>query len=593
MMTILQSIRKHKLSYALFFVIFYQVLCALQGFDLSDEGWGMYFYQQIFKNPECVVGQMPYWVTGVIGGLWNLVFPMGGFLGTRVLGIIMVTGTFYLSYVFLKKSINSEWLLVGLIAQVMIVAGDPKPYGYNSLTAFLVLLSIMFFWRGLEKHKLIWLFIGGAILGINVFVRLPNLAILPIILLIPSYFYWKEGKKNVFSNNQLWVAIIGVIFGLGIIIAAMYYWGYWNLFIKSLTDVANVATDDNNSHQLGQLFVRYVKNYWGIVAVGMVIVLLGGMYVWLRTKISNKMFSWGLNLLVVFILTFASLYYNKALRHNDMYFAQFISYVGTILILANYNKSKNLHLRYAALASLIMIICMPLGSDLGINTMWTSAWMALPLATAYLYSLFGDKMSLGKRIKSVNRSYIRSYFIIIFLVYIGCGIYKNDNLAYYDPGSRFEKIYPIDNTFCRLIYTNSYRAGLMNELLPVLEKYVNPNDYLLVYNFMPGLNYMTNTRSYISNSWLWCLAEGELKRQLDAAVSEGKPLPVVVRHHFVAANRWHPYDPHYADVERTPINILSRPDQTKAINDFLKENHYVTVWTNRNFEVLLPDLNDN
>ena len=50
-MTILQSIRKHKLSYALFFVIFYQVLCALQGFDLSDEGWGMYFYQQIFKNP--------------------------------------------------------------------------------------------------------------------------------------------------------------------------------------------------------------------------------------------------------------------------------------------------------------------------------------------------------------------------------------------------------------------------------------------------------------------------------------------------------------------------------------------------------------
>lgn len=589
MNTLLRSIQKHQLLYALLFVTFYQVLCALQGFDLSDEGWGMYFYQQIFKNPECVVGQMPYWVTGVIGGVWNLLFPMSGFFGTRILGIIMVTGTFYLSYRFLKKSINSGWLLIGLIAQIMIVAGDPKPYGYNSLTAFFVLLTVIFFWRGLESNKSIWLYIGGLLLGINIFVRIPNLAILPIILIIPCYFYWKTGNMQIFKS-PLWIAVAGVITGFGIIVLAMYYWGYWPLFMKALTEVANIASDDSNSHQLGRLLIRYLKNYWGIIAVGGLVTALGCIYVWLRSLISKKL-SWILNLLVICILVFGSIHYNKVLRHNDMYFAHFISYIGIFLIFINYNKSKNLHLQYAALASLFMIICMPLGSDLGINTMWTSAWLALPLGTAYLYNLFrGEQSGIFKNKKNLlNSQFVRTYYSLVFLTYIGCGIYKNDNLAYYDLGPRFEKVHSINNPYCRLIFANSYRADLMNELLPVLETYVKPNDELLVYNFMPGLNYMTDTRCYISNAWLWCISGAELTRQLKSAMLEKKTLPVVLRQHFVATNRWQPYDPHYADADRIPINPLSRPDQTKAINDFLKENNYKTVWSNLNFEILLPE----
>ena len=233
---ILHHIRKHKFAYALVVVVLYQLACAVQGFDLSDEGWGMYFYQQIFKNPECVVAQMPYWVTGAIGGAWNLLFPAGGFLGTRILGIIIVTGTFCLSYVFLKKSINSGWLLVGLIAQMLIVVGDPKPYGYNSLTAFIVLWVAIVFWRGLETGRLVWFFIGGFMLGVNIFVRIPNLAILPIILLIPVCQYWKNGSMR-FFNSQMWTAAWGTIVGVAVIIAAMYYWGYWAFFMLSLIHI--------------------------------------------------------------------------------------------------------------------------------------------------------------------------------------------------------------------------------------------------------------------------------------------------------------------------------------------------------------------
>lgn len=590
MTTVFKSVRKHKFIYALIAVILYQFACAVQGFDLSDEGWGMYFYQQIFKNPECVVAQMPYWVTGVIGGVWNLLFPGGGFLGTRILGIILVTGTFCLSYMFLKKSIDSGWLIVGLMAQVLIVAGDPKPYGYNSLTAFLVLLAVIMFWHGLETNKTIWLFIGGGLLGANIFVRVPNLAILPIVLLIPVCLYWKNGKARLFSR-QIWATIIGVIIGALLVIVSMLYWGYWAFFVEALTGVANSAIDESNSHQFSRLIIRYAKNYWGIISIGGIVVLLGSLYVWLRIKISNKYLPWILNIVFISGWVFLALYFNTTLRSNDMYFTHFISYAGVILILFNYNRNDKIHLRYAALASLIMIICIPLGSDQGINTMWTSAWLALPLGTAYLCGLFSEKVSWKGFLKkyTINKRYIRYYLYIIFGGYFACGIYKNDNLAYYDPGSRFSKIYPIDNSYCRFIYTGSYRANLMNEVLPILEKYVEPNDYLLVYNFMPGINYMTDTRSYISNAWLWGLSGAELEQQLNASIASNKPLPVVLRQNFKATNLWGEYDPFFMDANRVPTNHLSRPDQIKAMNDFLCSNHYKTVWSNKYFDVLLPD----
>lgn len=590
MTVILQHIRSHKLAYALSFVIFYQILCALQGFDLSDEGWGMYFYQQIFKNPECVIAQMPYWVTGVIGGVWNMLFPAGGFLGMRLFGIALVTLTFWLSYSFLKKSLNSGWLLIGLIAQVIIVAGDPKPYGYNSLTAFVVLLSVFAFWRGLKNNKRIWLFVGGVLLGVNVFVRIPNIAILPIGLLIPIYLYWQNGKVRLF-DSRIWVAIAGIVVGILGTVLAMVHWGYWGFFMESMTGVANSATDETNTHQFGRLVVCYLKNYWGIISLGSILTALGYIYIRIRSKFTNKIYIRILNILLIILLFVVSLCCSEPMRSNDMYFVQFFSYIGSLLILFSGKRNGDMRLRYAALASLFMIVCIPLGSDQGIITMWTSAWLALPLSVAYLYRLFSKEVLWTDRLGKIlpNWRYVTDYLAVILFTFILSGIYKNDNSAYYDIGSRFEKTHAIHNQYCRFIYTNSYRAGLVNELLPVLNQYVKADDYLMVYNFMPGLNYMTDTRSYVSNSWLWGLSGMELEQQFEIARQKNRPLPVVVRHHFVAVNRWRDYDPHYTEVDRNPVNVFSRPDQTKAINDFLNDNHYKRVWTNQNFEILLPE----
>ena len=99
---------------------------------------------------------------------------------------------------------------------------------------------------------------------------------------------------------------------------------------------------------------------------------------------------------------------------------------------------------------------------------------------------------------------------------------------------------------------------------------------------------MTDTRSYISNAWLWCLSGNELEQQFQASEVKNKPLPVVLIQNFRATNSWGEYDPHFTDINQVPNNPLSRSDQIRAVNDFLDRNHYKKVWTNQYFDILLP-----
>ena len=596
MSAIAQYIKNHQASTAILLAITYQVCCCIQGFDLSDEGWAMYFFQQIYKNPECVEAQMPYWLTGIIGGTWNWIFPHGGFILTRLIGVAMITATFYMVYHCLKHLISSGWLLIGLLAQTVIVAGDPKPFGYNSLTAFFTLIVIFLFLRGLQHNKTIFLFLGGMLLGMNIFVRIPNIAILPILLLIPFYFY-TQGRQMRLCWQPLSTATLGILVGIAVVVLAMIQTGHWDLFLNAMGGVADSANNAENSHQFGKLIIRYLKNYWGILSVGIIITCIGIVYNLLLKNIQNKVYHFFANAIVMGILIFLSFYYHKALRHNEMYFVNFIAYTGCLLILITKFKNKNQsELNYIAMAGLLMCICLPLGSDQGINTMWTSTWLALPLSMSYLHQILCKKdyhIQLWEHPITFKRRNMQGYIITLTITYFICGIYKVDNLAYYDPGSRFQKTYAIDNIYCKGIYTNAYRAGLMNELLPELSKYVKPNDYLLVYNFMPGLNYMTDTKSYISNAWLWCLSGAELEKQLTQSQHEKKILPVVVRQHFVATNEWQEYDPDFDKLDNNGIiNPLSTPSQTKAINQFLEKNRYYTIRTNKNFEILLPEKPD-
>ena len=120
----------------------YQVHCAIHGFDLTDEGYLMSIYQWFCTDPEYAQGMGGYPLTCYLGSLLNGL-TSGGILAMRLWGVAIVALTELLLYLYLRQHFSPLMVLAGLLIQTIFVAGDPKPFGYKTLTAFFGLLAFM------------------------------------------------------------------------------------------------------------------------------------------------------------------------------------------------------------------------------------------------------------------------------------------------------------------------------------------------------------------------------------------------------------------------------------------------------------------
>jgi len=115
-----------------------------------------------------------------------------------------------------------------------------------------------------------------------------------------------------------------------------------------------------------------------------------------------------------------------------------------------------------------------------------------------------------------------------------------------------------------MIMTTTERAEAMNATLPVLKKYVHPEDTLLVYNAAPMMNYLTHTRPAGGTSWP---ALGAIKPLV------GMPKILVQKSDGFT-------------IETQPARCI--PTGNQMIDSYMQEHKYRIVWENPYFILLFP-----
>ena len=147
---------------------------------------------------------------------------------------------------------------------------------------------------------------------------------------------------------------------------------------------------------------------------------------------------------------------------------------------------------------------------------------------------------------------------VLMISYFMIKIYNISTESYFDKGSRFDKKYTINNTLAKGIYTTKERSKIINDVLEVIDSYVDKDDYLLVYDNAPMLNFLTKTKPYMGISWVWVYDSKTFDTKLKKAEKEIITLPIVVQQKF------------------TTIAFFSEPDkdymsETKKRVIFIKE----------------------
>lgn len=348
-------------------LFFYPFVTVNQGVDVSDS---MYSFSNFlyFTRMEGMWVVSTY-VANVIGFLLTHL-PFGTtLLGMRIYTTLLVSGTVLLVYYMLKK-----WMPAWIVfAGELIAIGFcwiPTGILYNYLSYFLLTLGAILLYQGLVEEKDKYLVLAGITLGINVFVRIPNVTETLLIIGVWYYLYKKNVKLNqILTKTACCLAgyIGGVILPL---IAILSQYGMQGI-LSMVTGLSGIQNSDD-TYSAWSMIASVIDAYkrtskWAFLI--MIGIALGmAMFSCLKGKYEKEkklLYLIGMAILLRFLWgrgMFSFRYYED---YSSMYewgmLGLFLSWIAVIGMLASGKNS--LEEKLWAVINLSILLVTPLGSN--------------------------------------------------------------------------------------------------------------------------------------------------------------------------------------------------------------------------------------
>ncbi len=545
-------------------LVLYQMLGVFYGMDIADAGFYLTFYDNIFTHPESVEYNFMYYLSGVIGGMFQTAFPSMGMCGMRLLGVAFNTLCAVILYLALRRKVDERALTLGCALVVGSFIAPPYTLCYDLCTIVFYMLAITLMWRGLEKDTLWLTAVAGIMAGLNILVRIPNvlgllLALAPFIKLVECKAWgWKRAARH------------SAMFLVGAAVAAgAVLWLMPAAHFKALANVMNdlraIADDDSGtaSHSTGRLIAVQLQFYatglWTAVKLAVPVAVY-----WLaHNKASNKPLQW----LAKAAALAAFVWFTY--RMNPLEPVWVMCLAGGIMVLVEHWRKPS-GLAMMAVLGIGMMLVMPLGSDGAYNNGTIIAWALAPVAAQWWLS----------------RS--RAAFPLVLIAV--CAVRMVTSGAYFDGGPLWQKQYTVNNDRVAHIYTTRERADAINTMLTGIAPRIKPGATLMAYGSAPLVNYLTRTRPYLGCSWVEQLSASMLEKKLDEAARQ--ELPPVLQQKF---NNIGPVWSEPTNEYLTAYNEQTAYHDSKkltVLHNFLKRHGYRMTYQDKYFVLYQPAWND-
>lgn len=563
------------LTLLVIFISFFAM--SFSGLDKYDSGFVLTSYRYIFSDPACCEYNFLYYFSLIIGGIFHTIYPSGGIFYYKIVLTLFYLMYLSIAWVLLKNYISRFHLIIGmLLASTFRIAY--LDFSHNIISVFMVMLSLWAIYAGLKNRKISLLLIGGVLIGINTFTRLPNITMIILSLLI---------LVNAKLNNipcKIWlrqfVTIIGgFILGALLIAILMMILGHWNIFLNSIGTGFEIADNTASSHNPIILIFNYVNAYLKIVLFFAILIFTWAYFDKILPLIKSKPIKYilGIGYCLLFpVVTIAFLTKIFGLTCAMYYMLTFFASAYFIN-----NKSINPYFKLIILGNVFMLIFLPLGSDgyfILSNDILTaiSCPLILYFADYVKNKIFGTaKWKYKISLRGNTLSYIIWGMMLFFsfnnIIYITRYVHGEISWIY-------ERIYKINAPLGKNIYTYKERAERINSAVDALNRQIKPGDYLLVYTEYPIIGYLTESKPYLPCpmpiSCYPSVAAFSLKtKETEKRIKEK---PVVIIDNFKIYN---------SEKESFLKNVKNWP----AMKEFLVRNKYGIAWENEYYIILLPE----
>lgn len=554
----------------------YTFLLCIQGFDMVDEGWYLTAYQQFFEHPQSAEYQCLYYNTILFGAVWNSLLGNLGILGFRILSCSCITLLVFIIYSILKQDVN-RWAFFISVMIILFAQHYVMVFNHNLYTALLCSVTSLLLFKALLTRDSKYFFFAGAILGIIFFTRIPNLSLLSLsLVMFPFAFYTKSSR--IVLRCSLW-SILGVVIGILINFSLITILGHSDVFISSISSGFSAVKAGDSTHSIMNILNVYRDNYSlvfeQIIAVFFCPAISFFINKWTNSK-KIAAISYKIILILYFIIILTST--------RGIFTLYAFSYIILIIFaVRHYDMERPI---YLIVISLTIMFFLPFGSDFGIGNMGMNCiWLGFPLATGLLHRIYHE-LIISKCIEA-ERTLVFSLSIIFFAAFAITNLKITSLGCYFDSGSRLKKTsrieWPLANTF-----TTPEKCAIVEELLEQLKSHVKEKEYLLCWQCVPMVHYLTRTYPYLNTSWPWVYDAQNLEIQFNRAKENTNSLPVVLCNKSDIA-RWNIYSKDW-DSETAEDQWQFNSRKIQLFHQFIMENRYEIVWENELFRIMAPSI---
>ena len=562
-------------------LVFFALMHIGEGLTVTDTGYnyGNFVFMQSLDD----MWKFSTYLANVVGAFFTQL-PFG----KTMIGLNFYTGllkvvTALLGYIFCIKGckIRREIAFLGEVLALGL-CWCPTALIYNYLTYLLFGLGAMFLYVALVYEKNIFFVLAGLALGLNVFVRLPNVAEVALIVVVWFCGIYYKGQFSKIVKQTLF-CVMGYIFGIGTVFVYIlcryglkrYVDGITALF--AMTDEAGSYTVKAMLLDMVKIYIQYFKWFFGavcLVVVGMLLFKVFG-----KKFMTLKAVFYGAVTLVLVYLYYRKDMFDFNYRGYISMFAWGVMCLTFCLVFFSFRilftKRKKEEIVMETILCVIIIIT-PLGSNNHLYTPINNLFLIAPYLLHCVWDLLSDKKSsimIGKLELS------RLPYKITVAVFACCLLFQSIlfgmNFVFRDGLSGEARTFRVEgNAVLEGMCTTKENAKNLQEL----QQFFSENGLLgsraILFGNVPALAFYYELMPALSSTWPDLPSYSYAKFETEICqLSKHGSTPLVV----ISANP--------ADVGNEEKAEESLKKKWACLNTYMEENSYKEVFSNDAFKV--------
>lgn len=573
------ELKKPKLSQCfmyLFLIAMYALMfpSMLKGIDLTDMAYMLAKYKYVFDQGVPVNGASII-MTDILGGILYHAVPEGQVFLLTLACWALNFGMALLSFRLLREYLNGFLLIALLTGGGFFSIAFIHIVHYDTLSMFFQILAFFVLIKGLDEKNKKWIVISGFILGLNIFVRLPNILQTSFGLLIIWYF--GQGiKKNIKAIlSYIGSLVIGICLGglLGTILCVMTLGksGITSLLFGTMRTLANSSSSYSAVYIKSRFFdgissgLQNAAKYETVI-IFFVILLLGLVKIYFQEEniLSEKARARCYKIVEIVsgisLLAWAVILCQR-LPHIPILEILVTNAIVICTASSFYLRKKDIRLSTICLGCVFMELILTVGTNNG--TSFYVVFMGFPVAVA-VCALW---TSLGFKYDPIKNSckYIMSITLAALLCIEG---YQYYSTFVYRDSAKESLNCEVNIKEYKGIKTSAERAGYLENLVKILEPY-NDCEMITLGDFAIGY-VITDMVPFFTSTWPDLIGLEIFQTQMEMKLEQDM-YPVIV----------------LADVYQT--GEYRSPEKVEMVLDVIERSEkYKTAYENEYYRIYVP-----